>query len=474
MDQRWTLQVRNFGPIQSADIEIHPFMMFIGPNNSGKSYLSTLLWGLMTHGKLLFDDSIINYSSYNACLEWIEQEYQKAIKATQSNIEFEYISNFDNATIKLFIDLFNEVTYNKKNLLIAEIFNCDMIDINELKVTNYQRSSIVSIKWKYSEPKFNEFSVCQNQYTVYFSKTLLLKRQQIILVIIDLLFKGISNTIDSVVGLKGRYTKFSNNLSLYLPSARTGFMLNYKALASSTIHQGFSLQDLPKGLHTTPTMNFLQGLIEMSEDEQPGEYDDIVAWLENEVINGKFSRKDDVLPNYYYVPKSIQQPIPLHIASSLVTELSSLSIFLNNNSNLKRYLKPGSLFIEEPEAHLHPAAQRKMAQALVKLVNRGLPVWITTHSDIMFQQFNNLIALSHLPNRAETLKEMGYDESDVLDPDKAIAYEFVIEEGGTVVKPLDLMNTGFAAPSFNQTLGDLMAETIKLHDLLDDAEADAS
>ena len=287
-------------------------------------------------------------------------------------------------------------------------------------------------------------------------------------ILLHMMTGDIGNTVDSMVGLGGRYFQSSGGASLYLPSARTGFMLNFRSLASSTIGQGFSLQDHPKGLHTTPTINFLQGLIELPKEEKGNHYNDIVDWLESNVIHGSFVRNDDVLPNFNYIPKDSDQELALHVCSSLVTELAPLVLFLKVNSWY------GSLIIEEPEAHLHPAAQRKVAQALVRLVNRGLPVWITTHSDIMFQQFNNLIALSHLPNRAEICQSMGYEESDILDPNDAMAYQFIIKEGGTTVEPLKLLETGFEAPSFNQTLGDLAAETIKLHDLTDELESPES
>lgn len=54
MNQRWTLHVKNFGKVKEADIEISPLMLFVGDNNSGKSYLMSLLWGILTVGRNLF------------------------------------------------------------------------------------------------------------------------------------------------------------------------------------------------------------------------------------------------------------------------------------------------------------------------------------------------------------------------------------------------------------------------------------
>lgn len=51
MDQRWTLHVENIGKVLVADIQIAPLICFVGDNNSGKSYIMTLLWGLINNGR---------------------------------------------------------------------------------------------------------------------------------------------------------------------------------------------------------------------------------------------------------------------------------------------------------------------------------------------------------------------------------------------------------------------------------------
>lgn len=54
MNQEWSLHVERIGKIQEADIHIAPLLFFIGDNNSGKSYMMTILWGLLFLGKNYF------------------------------------------------------------------------------------------------------------------------------------------------------------------------------------------------------------------------------------------------------------------------------------------------------------------------------------------------------------------------------------------------------------------------------------
>lgn len=60
-----------------------------------------------------------------------------------------------------------------------------------------------------------------------------------------------------------------------------------------------------------------------------------------------------------------------------------------------------TLFVEEPEIHLHPAAQRIMVEILALLVHHGFRVVVTTHSLVVLYALNNLIQASRIPS-AET------------------------------------------------------------------------
>ena len=40
------LEVKNFGPIVEAKIDLRPLTVFVGPSNTGKSYLAILIYAL--------------------------------------------------------------------------------------------------------------------------------------------------------------------------------------------------------------------------------------------------------------------------------------------------------------------------------------------------------------------------------------------------------------------------------------------
>lgn len=78
-----------------------------------------------------------------------------------------------------------------------------------------------------------------------------------------------------------------------------------------------------------------------------------------------------------------------------------------------------TFFIEEPEIHLHPKAQREMVEILALLVNRGFRAVVTTHSLTVLYELNNLLQASRV--RAQVGD--GLPEPDFrLDPSKVSVY----------------------------------------------------
>ena len=73
MDKKWTLHVENFAKIKSADVTIAPLMCFVGDNNSGKSYLMSILWGILTLGKDIFPKKPSEAKAYKQCESWLKE-----------------------------------------------------------------------------------------------------------------------------------------------------------------------------------------------------------------------------------------------------------------------------------------------------------------------------------------------------------------------------------------------------------------
>ena len=181
------------------------------------------------------------------------------------------------------------------------------------------------------------------------------------------------------------------------------------------------------------------------------------------MTDGSFKIKHTILPDFQYTPTDVAAEIPLYITSSVITELAPLSLLLQSGINFK------TIIIEEPEAHLHPALQKRMAQFIVRLVNNKKSVWVTTHSDTILQHVNNMLKLAKRPTaeRKQLMAQFDYESVDLLQDQQVRMYQFSkntqelrdpVERDGTVVQELKPQKYGFEVPSFNDALERILDE----------------
>jgi len=75
-----------------------------------------------------------------------------------------------------------------------------------------------------------------------------------------------------------------------------------------------------------------------------------------------------------------------------------------------------SLYVEEPEVHLHPQAQLEILHILAYLVNEGIHVTLTTHSPMLLFLLNALLRSSHLSAQTENALRQKFGEQLLLPP----------------------------------------------------------
>ena len=124
--------------------------------------------------------------------------------------------------------------------------------------------------------------------------------------------------------------------------------------------------------------------------------------------------------------------------------LSDLYFFLRHVAR-KNHL----LIIDEPESHLDTTNQILLARLLVRLVQAGLKVILTTHSDYLIKELNNLIMLSSsFAHKARTIKKLKYAKDDCIAPDRIRAY--VATENSIAKCSIDKF--GIDMPNFDETI----------------------
>ena len=252
-----------------------------------------------------------------------------------------------------------------------------------------------------------------------------------------------------------------NRTATYLPAARTGLMLALKELAASALDFNTALSDtsVRNNRLTAPMRSFLSSLVRSGRNSGGDAHKDIASFLQRNVYEGDLRIASEASPDFFYQPDNSSIELPMHAVSSMISELTPILALLRNH-----HIGSG-LVIEEPEAHLHLSAQRLIARLIVRLVNAGVPVAVTTHSDTFLQQINILLRASELPRDSNVLQEMDLEEQDLLSRADVGVFEFICKDGETMVEESVLTEEGFVVSSINEALLDIADDVVEMDDL---------
>lgn len=429
-----TLYVKNFAKIKEAEIELAPFTLFVGDNNSGKSYLASLVW---------YISSVMFFWDYKKSLNFQNYHYLYSLaNEIFSNDKTEVTEiKISNEVIKDCIDIANDVISYNKASIFESIFNYKNIIAEEVSIlyTNYN----IDINIKYHKTILPDKSI---DNIIYFYHS-------------NMYFPGnANNSIDSIITLlclrilEGTISREWSN-TIFLPVSRTGFLLFKDLIIDKSLNSYFNnsyYSNINNKLELTlPIQSFFSKLSYLRFNENINKKY-IVDLLENEIINGSIYLDNMPSPQVHYKCNNSDIDFRMHVSSAVITEISTLILFLKYSKHNE------SIIMEEPEISLHPELQQQLTRVFIKLVNSNTNVLITTHSDTIVQHINNMIKLNS--NEEERKKYLmnkyGYDEDDLISEDKVRMYQFDInkEDGFTEVTKLKSSEYGFEVPTFNKIL----------------------
>lgn len=127
-----------------------------------------------------------------------------------------------------------------------------------------------------------------------------------------------------------------------------------------------------------------------------------------DIIGGEYTvTNEDILS---FIPKGKRIKLSMDESSSAVRSLLDLGFYL------RHVAKQGDLLmVDEPELNLHPENQRRVARLFARLLNLGVKVFITTHSDYIIKELNTLIMLGRkTPRMQEIADREGYKPEEML------------------------------------------------------------
>lgn len=370
--------IENFGGLKKMEFELKNINILIGPQASGKSITVKLLYFFKTFTTEIIK-SIENGESKRTLDSKQKERFSNYFPKEswpKNNFKIQYISN--QTWIKIERKSLKTLSFNYSENLVKMISKGRKFLKDEQKKIDLERriSSFRAnrnMRRRFNDCLNNEFSeiLSYNQFFIPAGRSF---------------FANIQSSIFSFL---------SNNKSL------DPFLIEFGSFYDS--FKRFSLDN------------------DSEEDKKNNKVFDSVI---NEIMNGSYKREKEK----DFIVHNDTRKVNLASASSGQQEILPLILVLKVLSGINFENGGATLYIEEPEAHLFPTAQKKIVQLLSRTFNSqksNFQIIVTTHSPYILSSFNNLLEGGKIiQDDVEKSKNVFkvIPEKEILNPKDLIAY----------------------------------------------------
>jgi predicted ATP-dependent endonuclease of OLD family len=340
-DPMESIRIQSFAGLQDATIELKPINVFVGPQAAGKSVAA----------KLIYFFQGIPHDLIKCARE------QKTLQQAQSVM----LQKFEEFFPKESWDDSNfEIEYTKSDYRIQVLLHRKKTTM-KIQLSDFHKDLFKQLR-QFLSIEANDIYFNENK--TLFTQTTIGNQS-----IINLPYSILKNVI-------------------FIPAGRS-FFANLQSsiftiLASRTVLDPFLIEF---GAYYESIKFRYQ------KNDQEDQLDSLIF----DIIGSEYHRiKDkDIL---LHASQGGQRKVNVANASSGQQETLPLILIIKDLiEKNSQHFTPRSLFIEEPETHLFPAAQNKIVQLLALLFNRhqkSTSLVITTHSPYVLTSLNNLVQAS--------------------------------------------------------------------------------
>lgn len=436
-------KINNLGYFNKASIELGDLTVICGFNNTGKTYLSYALWGFfktwIKYSDFKFLDEYFNEYHEKGTVKIDLKKHEKDITASLHRIADAYGKNLQ-TIFNISEDFFSQTKFGISDAKINIGYDLSFenkISYNneyELIISKKENSSIVelSILSDKSEPLVLPKPIFINMFSTFIS----------------------TNYFKHLLPQPFIITSERTGISLFLKELdfNKNDIIN-KILKKQSLKEHDMLEFLSHRVarYAEPIKSNIDDIRDLSglvnnksfivKEHDNKDYKDVIE-LWNDIIQGSYKITENEI---FYMPKKERNRkkivLPIYASSSAVKSLLLLDVYIRNLAQ-----KGDILFIDEPELNLHPENQRKLADLFARLANIGIKIFITTHSDYLMKELNNLIMLSQIDN-SSVFKKYNYSSLSAIKKENIMAY---IAENHTLT-PVEISDEGLETDIFDMT-----------------------
>lgn len=440
---RVQLKIENFGPIVEGTVEFKPLTFLIGANNSGKTYVATLLHAL---SRALSDvvSLPIQYRTYD--LSEVPPFADGFAKSGSSSL---IVDSMPTELLQAINDYSSPLSDRTETAIVEAIRQylnaarlSDLIRQSEGgdaalhidSTVSMASEALLRLDSSQADGQVRLRQARPERMDAPDSRVLDEMRAASRLVPLEL-------TIDLWLSFLRDYG-YGRSHSYYLPAARSGILTSWPLFASLALRNvsrsltrhetdiaplpgivGEFLQIAVGQILPADNLNGYQGNSSIVQS--------VLDVIEGQLLGGRVVVDRSRPYSLQLMYETDKLSIPLPRASSMVSELAPIDLWV------RELVEPGDLLIiDEPESHLHPENQRLIARALVRLVNAGVDVVAPTHSSTILHQVSNLLLASDMSKAAR--EQAGLTEADLIAFDDVAVYLFEQREDGTHIVPVPI------------------------------------
>lgn len=408
------ITVSRLGLIDQADIELAELTIICGENNTGKTYITYLIYCLLTTWRHFID--------LDLQLPLKELRQQGIAKIDLQALVVDQWDGLCTKALKRFEGQFPEMAASKSDIYQGFHLSIDMPLGNKWQRKDYKQelrstegNLLVSMNKPADSTELEIAAPTQESSLPGIALSEFIEEQVLGLILSDI----VPDTFIASTERTGA-TTFRRQLNLALSNIVDLLAQAYRDGADGikplkVFETLYSRQDY--ALAVRRNVEYINQLPASNADygELSKQYPELLSEFEGIAGGSYVTSKEGIT---YFQPKNTRLKLGLGEASSSVRSLLILWYWLRFDA------KPGDmLMLDEPELNLHPANQRRMARFLAQLVNHRISVFITTHSDYIIKEFNTLIMLAQRKPHMEKVREaQGYKIDELLTPEKVALY----------------------------------------------------
>ncbi len=461
------VRLNNFGILKNANIDIVPLTVFTGDNDSGKSFVAKLIHSFSSINKDDYHRDIdVSFSNTS---KYFDEDHEKQFIQLSHEIGQYFRDNFNKGceAFKIPADTFFELLDDGILKYFAIIFEERIAEefgesLDGLINFNHDFFEIIlnDVKFLKMKGKSLDFhpDVIGLVNTIYISQddekiTIELENDnEFIYLNVKSAFNNF-NDFDSIFPIT--YSSIAHSIldnvllekSYYIPAERSEIIIDKKMLSRRVKNES----DMSK-----TQSDVLYNIINIDSGNK-GYYYDLGCEFDKEFSGILIDVEEkDFINDIVYNDMDSGNSLSSKILSTSIHEMTLFSLYL------KYVLKKGDLLIiEEPEAHLHPKNQLLLLKYLVKAVNNGLKIMLTTHSEYISDQLNNFVRLNNIPY--EKCLELNYTKDNILNSSDLNIYNFKeISKNQYMSEKLEIDETGFFEENFTKIVDELYNETLNI------------